>query len=100
MRSSILRDGLMSERPRVPHPVASVGKCIAFFICEAVSPFAPPYVMANAIEMLAGENARLPGFLAAALPQKSIANSLLPAARSEASFGGSTTGPDGVVAAL
>src|SRR5262249_29254747 len=51
--------------PTIPPQPALIGsgswpKCMHLFICSAVSPLAPPYVMANAMERLAGGKAKLP----------------------------------------
>src|SRR5215207_398344 len=65
MRSTSERDLSCSAAASWPQPAIAVSASTpsrsACFISEDVSPFAPPHVIASAVEMLAGEIARFPG---------------------------------------
>src|SRR5258708_22846355 len=73
---------------------ASASKPRAVFNWDAVFPFAPSQVIANAVSMLNGENAKLPFFLAS-LGHSANAN-LLFALESFASSVSAGRGPGGV----
>src|SRR5688572_23053939 len=80
MRSFSGRFGDVIPRESAPHPVgteAGSAKCIVFSIWVAVAPFAPPYVIASAMLIEAGENVALPALFADILCQRSKANVLL-----------------------
>src|SRR5260221_7171184 len=89
MRSVSGRDGLCSARESAPHCVetasGSPSRCIVFFIADCVSALEPPYVIASAAVMLAGDIAAFPA--GAAFDHRSNANVLLPFASAGASAG-------------